>query len=96
MVTFFSRPNNVTAQNDWALFFKQHLSLFDRNQTKHLFKCDAFFIDLSLGPYSVVNLTRYWFGLFSHQRVSAVWKGMLEIHLNGAPDDKAIQLLDSK
>jgi len=55
--------------------------------TKIAFSCDAYFVDLELGPEYIVDKTRYWFGLFSHKRTSHVWKGLLEIPLGDDRDD---------
>jgi hypothetical protein len=49
-------------------------------QVKAAFKCDAYFVDLSTEPASVVDQARYWFGLFSHRR-EGQWKGMLQVSL---------------
>jgi len=59
----------------------QNLDVFHPDQAKANFRCDARFVDLRLGAYDVVSQARYWFGLFSHQRVTAIWKGMLEVDL---------------
>jgi hypothetical protein len=69
------------------LFVHNNIGLFDRAQTKANYHCDALYVDLTLGAYDVVSLSRYYFGLFSHQRVTAVWKGMLEIDFPLADTD---------
>jgi hypothetical protein len=53
---------------------------------------DGSFVDLDKKSEFVVEDTRYWFGLFSHQRVTSLWKGMLKISLH-SDDDKAKSLL---
>lgn len=53
---------------------------------KESFYCDAYFVNLNANPIYLVKQTRYWFGLFSHQRETGLWKGMLEIPLDS--DDK--------
>ena len=68
------------------------MALFDFNQTKSAFNCDAYFVDLNLIPTSVVSQARYWFGLFSHRR-GGLWKGMLEVALAVSADDVAAALL---
>jgi hypothetical protein len=79
IVTFLVRPASITTAAQMDFFVKSNLGLFERAQTKANFHCDALYVDLALGLYNVVSLSRYYFGLFSHQRVTAVWKGMLEI-----------------
>jgi hypothetical protein len=77
------------------LIFIANADLFNRNRTKELFKCDAFFVDLDKHPELLVDDTRYWFGLFSHQRETALWKGMIKISMQTqAEDDAAAALLD--
>lgn len=89
LVTFTARPASIQSVAQLQAFTAQHVALFDRTQTKQNYLCDAFFVDLSVGPYSVVSQARYWFGLFSHQRMTAVWKGMLEIALPPQDSDAA-------
>ncbi|WP_425462821.1 DUF6932 family protein [Methylibium rhizosphaerae] len=83
LVTFAKLP-----VPDVQPFFQANIQLFDRVQTKHLYSCDAFFVDLGKAAHLLVADTTYWFGLFSHQRVSSLWKGMLRVSL--ASDDAAV------
>lgn len=58
---------------------------------------DAFFIDLLDPPELVVDASRYFLGLFSHQRITMIWKGMLQVRLDDAQDDAdALELLSHK
>ncbi len=50
IVTFASRP----AIPDWARFCSQHPEIFDPIQTKTLFKCDAYYVDLHKPPHLIV------------------------------------------
>lgn len=86
LVTFARRP---TGMDDaaWRAIWVANPELFDPISAKARFGCEAFFIDLSLRPEVLVDRSRYWFGLFSHQRATATWKGMLRIPLNS--DDTA-------
>lgn len=81
VVTFSFRPPLVQAQPAWVAFCQQNMDVFSPDQAKVNFHCDARFVELNSGPYEVVSQSRYWFGLFSHQRVSLLWKGMLEVVL---------------
>jgi hypothetical protein len=36
----------------------------------------------------LVAAAHYWYGLFSHQRGSLAWKGMLEVEVASADDDR--------
>jgi hypothetical protein len=60
---------------------QQHLHLFDPALTRQKYNCDGYFVDLSLPPEIVVERTHYWFGLFSHRRVTAEWKGLVQVPL---------------
>lgn len=91
IVTFARRPPTHAALTAWLSFFKSNLHLFDKNQTKGRFKCDAYYMDLDLSPNVIVDCTRYWFGLFSHQRATYLWKGIVQIPL--VSDDAAARLL---
>lgn len=92
VVTFGKPPTeNSLEKFKWL---QEHLNLFVQSKTKESFLCDAFFVDLTQNPELLVDDSRYWFGLFSHQRESALWKGMLQVPLN-SDDSDAIQYLDS-
>jgi hypothetical protein len=90
VVTFARRP--ALADEDWHKLVQANVSLFDLAQVKARYKCDAYFVDLGKSPVTIVNDTRYWFGLFSHQRDTALWKGMLAVPLD-SDDTDAQQLL---
>lgn len=87
LVTFALLPPGMAARD----FRDQHADLLDPRLTKPRFGCDAYFLDLGLGarrPDLLVMQSRYWYGLFSHQRASGLWKGMLQIDLYS--DDEAV------
>ena len=87
VVTFVHRPapcvNNPAA---WAGFFAAHQHLLLPQMVKQNFHCDAQMVDLSTPVLNVVNLTRFWFGLFSHRR-NRLWKGILQVPLPVSQDD---------
>jgi hypothetical protein len=70
-------------------FLQAHAGLFNPLQTKLTYHCDAYFVDLQKPPRLLVADSAYWSGLFSHQRVTALWKGMVQISL--ASDDGAVR-----
>jgi hypothetical protein len=88
VVLFFHRPAG-TDLNQLMALVRQNIALFGRVQVKAAFKLDFFAIDLGAPPESIVNLTRYYCGLFSHRRLDEVWKGMLQVRLEDAADDAA-------
>lgn len=89
LVTFAALPPGLAPRD----FRDRHADLLDTRLAKPRFVCDAYFVDLGLGarrPDLLVMQTRYWYGLFSHQRASSLWKGMLQIDLFS--DDEAVMI----
>ncbi|PWF65604.1 hypothetical protein CCD93_23285 [Vibrio sp. T21] len=81
MVTFAERPIGVNA-SDWHGFVQSNIDLFSPQTMKERYKCEAFYVDLGMPAKLLVSRTAYWFGLFSHQRETSLWKGMLEVCLS--------------
>jgi len=55
---------------------------------KASYSLDHYPVDAAFSPELTVESTRYWSQLFSHNRLG-VWKGILKIDLDTAPDDTA-------
>ncbi len=89
IITFSIRPPQFTDLGLWGEFVNSRPDLFDPETTKKLYKCDAYFVDLFVHPVHIVNQTRYWFGLFSHQRDTYLWKGMIEVPLASEDEEVA-------
>ena len=87
LITFSPRPKSHSSLKDWRNLIYDREDLFDPAQTKKKYYCDAFWVDLCADPTQIVNLTKYWFGLFSHQRETALWKGMLQIPITSNDDE---------
>ena len=81
LITFAHRPTPYINNSDWQNFINANLGLFSPAAVKNSYHCDAYYIDLNLPSVTIVNRTSYWFGLFSHQRDTFLWKGMLEINM---------------
>ena len=64
-----------------------NIDLFDPMKTKATFGCDAYFVSLDIPPHLLVADTMYWHGLFSHQRVTSLWKGLIQVSLASDDDD---------
>lgn len=81
IVTFAAEPTSITASD---------AELFDPRKARARFLCDAWFVDLSCASRSdlVADVT-YWFGLFSHQKRSLRWKGLIELELSTDGDSSA-------
>lgn len=80
-VVTFSRRLGGYNSDQWRLFVRTNPQLFNPGIVKLTYKCDAYFEDLDLPAEAIVSKSRYWFGLFSHQRDTSLWKGLLEIPL---------------
>jgi hypothetical protein len=98
IVTFAWRPAHImNDQAAWEALIQGNLHLFDPAQSKPAFRTDPYYVDVRFGPELVIQQTAYWFGLFSHKRISSLWKGILVIPLDQSQDDAAaIQLLATK
>jgi len=93
VVTFVFRPATIVGAAELKALMGANAPLFERAQVKARYMLDAFFIDLNASPENVVNVSRYWLGLFSHRRVDNLWKGMLQVRLENAADDAAATAL---
>ena len=92
LVTFSHRPagmNDAAIQSTLAA----RPDLFDQERCKHQFHCDTNIVSLSARPEWLVTQTRYWYGLYSHRRGDALWKGMLQLPLD-SDDTVARSILD--
>jgi hypothetical protein len=87
IITFAERPSAYLDFQKWSNFVNSRKDLFLPPESKKHYKCDAYYIDMWLPPAILISQTRYWFGLFSHQRDTFLWKGMLEVPLC---DDKDV------
>jgi hypothetical protein len=92
VVTFCHRPPAISSDAAWQTFTDTNIALIDAPLVKATFMCDAYFVDLDITPLSVVDQTRYWFGLFSHRR-GGLWKGMLQVPLTVTNDDADASIL---
>lgn len=90
IVTFASTPADPVERDAWI---QANMRLFDPRATKRDYMCDAYFVDLRNRPELLVDDTRYWFGLFSHQRETALWKGILQVPI-ASDDVLAVAKLD--
>jgi hypothetical protein len=61
--------------------------LFLAHEAKKAFSCEAFVIDIGQPAHAVAKQLVYWYGLFSHQRATFLWKGIVEVPL--VSDDAA-------
>ena len=81
VVTFHRRPPHVRADALWQVFFNSNAQLFQPVHNRSRFHCHAYFVDLDTDAAWLVAQARYWYGLFSHRRVTGEWKGLVEVPL---------------
>ncbi len=93
VVTFATMPTKNT--EDLRSLMQNNQELFVSDVSKEKYCCDAYFVDLNAHPIHIVNSTKYWLGLFSHQRESYLWKGMIEIPIV-CDDNEALQILEKE
>ncbi|WP_315837528.1 DUF6932 family protein [Bradyrhizobium prioriisuperbiae] len=93
VVTFFRRPSNATTATALALHRQANRAIFSRAQVKAAFHVDFMPIDLQGTPEGLVGMTRYYTSLFSHRRDDFLWKGMLQVSMDGAEDQDALDFL---
>ena len=91
VVTFSHLP---VAPNEVPYFLDKNIHLFSVEAVKEVYRCDSYFVDLSKDARLVVADTVYWYGLFSHQRDTYMWKGLTQVSLLGN-DAEAAAVLDS-
>ena len=87
VLTFLYRPQGIQDINGLTQLLIANLNLFDRTQVKATYHLDFFPIDLNGCTETIVDLTRYYLGLFSHRRGDDLWKGMLQVRLEDINDD---------
>jgi len=90
VVTLLARPADHVDNAAWAALVTSNLQIFDSAQAKTNFGCEAFFIDLNGPPEQTISQITYWFGLFTHQKVTQLWKGILQVPI--ASDDALADL----
>lgn len=95
VVTFFVPPASfATLTPDQEAMIAAKL---DRATVKATFDCDSYFVEIDGNPLRLIQSTVYWYSLFSHQRDTFVWRGILEVTLtNDLTDDtEALNALDA-
>ena len=89
VVTLLRRPPAHVQDEAWIDFLTRNPALIDQPHNKSTYMCDAYFIDLDADAISVVEQASYWFSLFSHQRDTFRWKGLVQLEL--MDDDEAAE-----
>ncbi len=89
VITFLYRPPGIRDRNTLARLLQSNIAFFGHAQVKATYRLDFFPVDLDGTPEAIVNMTRYWLGVFSHRRNDLLWKGMLQVRLEDETDDLA-------
>jgi len=80
-VVTFAHPPVAMSKAQINQMMDDRPDLFDSDRCKQEFHCDTSIVNLTTAPEWLVVQTRYWYGLYSHRRGDALWKGMLQLPL---------------
>jgi hypothetical protein len=92
LVTLFIRPAGLSDVAAWIAFVNANQTIFDRPHIRATYGCDAYYVDAGMPIGSILPQLTYWYGLFTHQRVSLLWKGLLQVPLV-SDDDAALAFI---
>ncbi len=90
VVTFFNYLNN---DSDEAIVGRNPI-VFDHDHVKKTYLVDSFFQPLQVPGGQLVDMTGYWYSMWSHKRDSS-WKGFLKIPLSPQQDQVAMTILNN-
>lgn len=85
VVTFLNTPTPDILRIKAAL-----MDAFSPRRAKHRYRVDHYIFALEMEVVKLVDVVRYWCGLFSHTRTD-IWKGMVRIPLGTRDDDTATE-----
>lgn len=94
VVSLLVRPPALHSPAAWATVVNANAPLFDRAQVKAAFQCDTFMVDIGFPAFVVYPQLLYYYGLFTHQRVTHLWKGLIQVAFP-ADDDAALAFVDT-
>lgn len=94
IVTFYDlRPAEIAAIQADAPRWNDLLTLANNPQSKASYLCDAYVVNMNGSGRTLVDQCHYWYGLFSHQRGSFAWKGLIVLDARSPDDDVAAEHL---
>jgi hypothetical protein len=97
VVSALYRPGHLKDDSDWRDFvMSRRAEIFNPAWTKNQFKCDSYYIDLDGDPTVIAEHAAYWVGLFSHQRDTFRWKGMVRVDFDVTDDMEARALIEQR
>lgn len=93
IITFLHRPDAAKDIVSWNTIMVSNKGVLSRKGAKTTYRLDAFFIDLDGTIRSAISTSRYYLQLFSHQRKTFLWKGMLEVQMGDSTDEASARTL---
>ena len=95
VISIIYRPAGYVLDDDWNTFSTGEVDdlLFKAELMKETYQCDAYTIDMNDPALQVVDSTRFWFGLFTHQKLTDNWKGIVAVELSEQQDADARTIL---
>lgn len=91
VVTFFYIPDGQTQESLGAA--APHI--FDPRAMNARFGVDAYIVPLNqTDPETLVNLSAYWYGVWSHRREDMLWKGFVQVDLNDGEEKIVMEKMD--
>ena len=89
VVAFLYRPTGILDATSLQTFMKSNPHLFRRQNVRAKYQLDFIPVDLNGTAEFIVQMSRYYMGLFSHRRDDQLWKGMLQVRLDDPIGDQA-------
>jgi hypothetical protein len=87
LVVFLRRPASHFDDKAFHSLMNSRQDLFDRAALKAKYHLDVLFVDLDGNASVIVVATAYYLQLFSHQRQTFLWKGLIRVQHDDAQDD---------
>lgn len=82
LVTFYKDLSDIQTSN----IIRGFREFMYPKESKQNYLLDHYIVDYSYSPESIIENTKYWLQLFSHNR-HKIWKGILRIELNTHSED---------
>lgn len=92
LVSILVPPSGIHSHAAAVAWQAANPDIFNRATCKATYGCDNYFVDGRLPVLTQHRQLAYWIGLFCHQRVSNLWKGVLMVDLQD-DDAKALSIL---
>lgn len=90
LVTFHHKPNGSLSIEE---IINRHPNLFRRDLAKEQFRVDPKFVSLDIPAEKLIRAAAFFLNLFSHQRETFKWKGVLQVPLGECYDAEGMVLL---